>query len=353
MRKRERRRSGMVPIFPDLGSLFDIACKGGAGIRPALVGVLTELYVQKQRHSEEEERHYCELALRLLEAVDLPTRAAVAAKLAAYPAAPAAVLDRLARDSIEVAGPILGRSADLYPTELGAAARHPDATDAALIAHRLHESPTHRSSEPERNSAAPKPPSGITDRNRAAAIELSELFASANSNGRRLVLAKLQSMATARAIRPAAQVRAIVERLFVRELAQSLSISVPHARWIVADEDGEPIVVATKAIGMASPALQRILLFLNPVIGHSVRRVFDLAELYEKIKPEAAGCLVWIWQHAHPQPEHPPAHPGNPSAARARPTATNAVRFSSRPTIATAAETTAPVGLRSGSPIQK
>src|SRR5476651_2689756 len=81
---------------PPLDSLVDLACRDGVDIRPTLLRVLTDLYVQKPAHSADEEIQYVELALGLIEAVDEPTRAAVVASLSAYPAAPAAILDKLA-----------------------------------------------------------------------------------------------------------------------------------------------------------------------------------------------------------------------------------------------------------------
>src|SRR5664279_711413 len=82
--------------YPLLDGLVDLACRDGVDIRPTLLRVLTDLYVQKPAHSADEETQYVELALGLIEAVDAPTRAAVMASLSAYPAAPAAILAKLA-----------------------------------------------------------------------------------------------------------------------------------------------------------------------------------------------------------------------------------------------------------------
>ena len=43
---------------------------------------------------------------------------------------------------------------------------------------------------------------------------------------------------------------------------------------------------------------QRLLLLVNPMIGNSVRRVFDLCALYEELSPSAALRLVLLWRHA-------------------------------------------------------
>src|SRR6185312_1019226 len=85
-----------LPAYPTLDGLVDLACRDGVDIRPTLLRVLTDLYVQKPSHSAEEETQYVELALRLIEGVDAETRAIVAARLSAYRAAPGAVRERLA-----------------------------------------------------------------------------------------------------------------------------------------------------------------------------------------------------------------------------------------------------------------
>ena len=81
--------------YPSLDGLFDLACRDGVDIRPTLLRVLTDLYVQKPGHTAEEEAQYVELAGRLIEAVDPATRATVAARLAGYAAAPEAILRKL------------------------------------------------------------------------------------------------------------------------------------------------------------------------------------------------------------------------------------------------------------------
>jgi len=42
--------------------------------------------------------------------------------------------------------------------------------------------------------------------------------------------------------------------------------------------------------------LQRILLLLNPAIGQSVQRVYDLAQLHDEMTRDAALRLLAIWQ---------------------------------------------------------
>jgi hypothetical protein len=82
------------------------------------------------------------------------------------------------------------------------------------------------------------------------------------------------------------------------------------AERITRDVSGEPLVVAARALGMSAAALQRVLLFLNPVIGQSVHRVYDLAQLFDETTPEAAAQMAAIWRQplARKKPAHEPVH---------------------------------------------
>ena len=124
----------MSAIFPKLEGLDSLARRDGVDIRPTLVRVLTDLYVQKPAHTAEEERHYTELVLRLIDSVDLATRVAVAKKIAAYAGAPPAVARRLARDVIEVAEPILRHCRRSTTADLDAIVRDFGWSHAAIIA---------------------------------------------------------------------------------------------------------------------------------------------------------------------------------------------------------------------------
>src|SRR5580698_11025238 len=93
-----------------LDNLTHLGLRGGVDMRPTLLRVLTDLYVQKLTHTPDEERHYTELALRLLDGVDVPTRAAVAARLAKHLSPPKRVIQYLVNDLPEIATPLRGRA---------------------------------------------------------------------------------------------------------------------------------------------------------------------------------------------------------------------------------------------------
>jgi hypothetical protein len=314
------------PAYPDLEGLDRLALRSGVDIRPTLVRVLTDLYLQKPTHTPEEEQHYTELVLRFIDRVDVGTRKIVAAKLADYAAAPAAIVRRLARDVLEVAQPILERSPQLKGSELLAIIAELGPQYAAVIARRLQIAKDAQDAPPD--SAPPARtaavrPSGDAPPTAPTAdpatpqilpgsaglpgpdsdLRLGELFLTAAPAERRLILRHLDGdsdlplpAATAppsdavRRLEAAALQRRPAE--FIRTLERALAISARHAERIVMDDGGEPLLLAAKALGMAPDAVLRILLFLNPMIGQSVSRVFDLAKLYDAIPREAAMRLI-------------------------------------------------------------
>ena len=229
---------------PRLDGLLDLARREGVDIRPTLLRVITDLYVQKPFHTFEEEAQFVELATGLIEAVDPGTRAIVAGTLRDYPATPAAVWCKLAAT----------------------------------------ESPVAREDD------------------------LCELFFSATPEERRLILANLIADETTRGPHVSADVLMRLEAsalqrnpsAFTRILRAALAVAPQLALRIVQDASGEPLVVALRALGMPPAATQRILLFLDPLIGQSAGRVYELAKVFDELSPAAAVQMVSIWRAAAP-----------------------------------------------------
>jgi hypothetical protein len=297
-----------------LDSLVDLACRDGVDVRPTLLRVITDLYVQKPTHTAEEERQYVELALGLIGAVDEGTRTAVAARLGSYANAPRAVLDRLAGAPAQAAAPSQPRIAEPAPPVAARPA-------AAAVA--------------PKPAPAPKPASTFVSPS-ARAQELIELFFTASAEERRLILINLDVAEAPAPPRQPQLVEAVIRRLestalqrnvseFVRMLERGLNVSRQVATRIAHDPSGEGLVVAAKALDMKADVLQRILLFLNPAIGQSVARVFELAQLYEDITPDAAATMVAIWRQPGERlrPRHAPTlYDDERNGARARATPT-------------------------------
>jgi uncharacterized protein (DUF2336 family) len=326
--------------LPQLEGLDALARREGVDTRPTLVRVLTDLYVQKTPHSAEEERHYTELVLGLLDAVDVPTRAGIAQKLAPYPTPPAMVVRKLARDVIEVAEPVLRHCKLLSGSELLSIIRDCGPSHAAVIATR---------NQAVQLPAAPPAPQAVVAPPPAAApapcaesvdldaiftdaldsepeadatidrAELAETFFASDAPTRRALLASLSDTANETAVPAGSQASEVVRKLetaalerqpldFARLLEIGLGVSFADARRITEDPLGEPLLVAARALDMPADVLLRVLLFLNPAIGESVQRVFDLARLYERLSADAALSVVASLRIEARKPRHQPLH---------------------------------------------
>jgi hypothetical protein len=265
-----------VPVVTSLESLIGLRWHDGPDVRPTLLRVLTDLYVQKPSHNKEEQQQYVELALRLIDAADAGLRDEILHRLSGYEGAPTAVLHQLTTQ------PALGPA-------------------VPAVASSNEERAANEHWQPELN---------------AAAAELSDIFFSAAPLERRLIMICLDYSGLAcepmpQALTSAANARleaaALQGRLeeFVREFEATMRISRNFAQRVVNDISGEPLVVAAKALAMPIDGLQRILLCVNPGIGHSVRRVYSLSALYREISVPAALRLLMIWRAAAPATTRP------------------------------------------------
>ena len=299
-------------IPENLDGLIGLSRRHGVDIRPTLLRVLTDLYVQKQAHSLEEERQYIILALRLIELVDPATRAIVGRTLAAYPGAPAAVLRRLsgedapAVETAAAAAPQTAPSQGAAPRTIAPHAAPPQSTVVRLRGPQLQPPPHPQAAEPPpwpaTALAPPRTPGS------AASADLGALFFAVDAAERRLILANLPFVdAVTLQRRLPGDSRAAIHQIeratlagraaeVVREFERALGIPRATAQKIIDDAGGEPIVVAAKALDMPLAVLQRILLFVNPAIGHSVQRVYDLSALFEDISADSARHLVSLWR---------------------------------------------------------
>ena len=309
---RGERREGLVSaVFPKLEGLDSLARRDGVDTRPTLLRVLTDLYLQKPNHTSEEERHYTELALRLIDSVDLQTRATVARKLGPYAGTPPSVARRLARDVIEVADPILRYTQVLTIAELDAVARDFGINQAVVISARRGPEQTAVATPPVKDPVATARPSKDQESG------LAELFFSAEPSARRMLLMSLGSVETeeSQKVQPVATNQALEIAALARDragftnvLENALSLTHAQAERIVTDPSGEPLLVAAKALAMPSITLQRILMFIDPAIGESVQRVFDLASLYERISSDAAHKIIASMRGREPMRAGKPAH---------------------------------------------
>ena len=271
-----------APLFPGFDGLMTLSRREGVDIRPTLLRVLTDLYVQASAHSADEERQFVELTSRLIDQVDDATRAAVRARLAIYPATPAEIMDKLGlrrsrpNQALPVAPAIENAWADVPvvkpPTEA-------QLRMAASLAMRPND-----------------------------AAEISDMFFAASSSERALILHNLSETplkASARIPAPrAARAIHILEMAafaedtenFALELGEALILPARISAQVVNDPGREPLACAARALDMPSPVFQRVLMFLDPEFGSSVHNVYRLARLYDRLSERSALVMLAAWR---------------------------------------------------------
>jgi len=273
-----------LPSLPGFDGLITLSRREGVDIRPTLLRVLTDLYVQANAHSGDEERQFVELTSRLIDEVDDATRAAVRARLAVYPGTPVEVARKL---GLKPASP--NQRVPLAP-EIPAS---PSAT-----------SPVKPPSEAQSRMAS------HLSMQPTDAAEISEMFLHASAGERALILHNLQQTPLRASARiPAARAARAIETLemaafaadlenFTLELGEALILPWRVAAQVVNDPGGEPLACAAKALDMPSAAFQRVLLFLNPEFGSSVHYVYRLSRLYDILSERSALIMLAAWRGA-------------------------------------------------------
>ncbi|MBR0798440.1 DUF2336 domain-containing protein [Bradyrhizobium jicamae] len=271
-----------APLFPGFDGLMTLSRREGVDIRPTLLRVLTDLYVQASAHSADEERQFVELASRLIDEVDDATRAAVRARLAIYPAAPRMILDKLGLRRTDPDLPMPAASAIAVPAPAAPPPRIP--TEAEL---RMASSLSMRPND---------------------AAEISDMFFAASASERALILHNLQNTPLKAAARiPAARAARAIHILemaayaedtenFTTEVGEALILPSRIAEQVVNDQGGEPLACAMRALDVSSAAFQRILMFLDPEAGSSVNHVYRLSRLYDRLSERSALVMLAAWR---------------------------------------------------------
>ena len=270
-------------MFPGFDGLMILSRREGVDIRPTLLRVLTDLYVQANTHSTEEARQFVELTSRLIDEVDDATRAAVRSRLAIYPGTPAIIAAKLgitpARGDIRVPVP----AAIPAPTPVAAPEVEAPSEAEQRLASNLSMQPTD-------------------------AAEISDMFFSASASERALILHNLlETPLRASARIPAPRAKRAIQILemaafapdvenFTLELGEALILPARVAAQLVTDPGGEPLACAAKALDMPSAVFQRVLLFLKPEFGASVNNVYRLSRLYDRLSERSALIMLAAWR---------------------------------------------------------
>jgi uncharacterized protein (DUF2336 family) len=269
------------PTFPGFDGLMTLSRREGVDIRPTLLRVLTDLYVQTSAHSEEEARQFIELTSRLFDQVDDATRAAVRARLAIYPGTPIEILRKL---GLKPAAP------DPQP---------PIASDGPAQLSSLP--PTTEQNEiPQTAGKLAMQPQDAAD--------ISEMFFGTGPSERAQILYNLADTPLKASPRiPAARALRALQTLemaayatdienFTLEFGEALILPSRLAARVVTDPGGEPLACGCRALDIPSAAFQRILLFLKPDVGASVNTVYRLSRLYDQLSERSALIMLAAWR---------------------------------------------------------
>ncbi|MEH2568492.1 DUF2336 domain-containing protein [Bradyrhizobium sp. AZCC 2289] len=271
-----------TPLFPGFDGLMTLSRREGVDIRPTLLRVLTDLYVQASAHSGDEERQFIELTSRLIEEVDDATRAAVRARLAVYPATPAEILNKLGL-------------------------RRSDPGQIVPVASAIPTFPAETPPLKAPTEAQLRMASNLSMRPNDAA-EISDMFFAASASERALILHNLNATPLKASARiPAARAARAIETLemaafaedsenFILELGDALILPTRIAAQVVNDPGGEPLAAAARALDMPSAVFQRVLMFLNPAFGSSVHHVYRLSRLYDRLSERSALVMLAAWR---------------------------------------------------------
>ncbi|MET4385719.1 hypothetical protein ABIB73_001454 [Bradyrhizobium sp. F1.4.3] len=269
-------------LFPGFDGLMTLSRREGVDVRPTLLRVLTDLYVQASTHNADEQRQFVELATRLIDQVDDATRAAVKARLAIYPSTPIPILQKLG----------------LVAAQEGR--RVPLAREIPRAAPAL--SPARTPTDAEQRMAA-----NMAMQPKEAA-EIHDMFFGADASQRALILHNLSQTPLKAAPRiPTVRAKRAIQILemaaiandfenFTFELGDSLILPSRVAAQIVDDPGGEALAVAARALDMPSPNFQRILLFFKADIGTSVDAVYRLSRLYDRLSDRSALVMLAAWR---------------------------------------------------------
>jgi len=269
------------PFFPGFDGLMTLSRREGVDIRPTLLRVLTDLYVQTHVHSDDEARQFVELTSRLIDEVDDTTRAAVRARLAIYPATPPEILKRL-----------------------GLRPQHPGLR--VPVADEIPAGPATAPTVRPPTEAQMRMASNLSMQPQDAA-EINDMFFAAAAGERALILHNLaETPLRASARIPAQRAARAVETLqmaawvgdiesFTLELGETLILPSRIAVQVVNDPGGEPLACAARALDMPAPVFQRVLLFLNPEFA-SVNYVYRLSRLYDRLRERSALIMLAAWR---------------------------------------------------------
>jgi uncharacterized protein (DUF2336 family) len=301
--------------------------------RPVLLRVLTDLFVMRQSHNDDEIRQFVEIASRVVDDAGDQEVLHVARALCDHPDARVPVVDRLIARGGSAALLLLAKCRHVSTLSIDSAASLGSPAFAAAVAQRADLDATMVKAlamrgEPDvlralaANETAPLGPDalkilvdhGRDDGDVAALLcrrlphraEIAGLFLSATSRQRAMMLAHAKRGAGDDApvtgwadVSQTPAVRRIEAAALDRDsdalhaaLADACDCDPAMMSAIIADPGGEPLAIALRAVGMSPVVATRIFLFADPEISHSFGKVSMLTRLAASTSQEVAEQIL-------------------------------------------------------------
>lgn len=306
----------------------------------ALLRATTELFVQDLSHDSDEIRRFEELALHFLPKVSTGDRAFVAERLAICPDAPSVLIRMLARDTIEVAAPVIRRSTVLDSHDMLSViaatevdhhrllARRSDLSDDVKRALRLtgdaettgyldrgsamRAAPDAQAAEPPAKpivQPAESRPQTIRPARNTHHFDVGR-FLGLDRPTRLRVIADIAANPSLRetagdarqafrSILSAAQIVGFARNgetgALIGAISEGLDIAAEDVAAALHDSGGEALAAMLKALRLNDMQAQQVFLLASPV-GRDVRAFFPLADLFAGMEHYTATTLCDAWR---------------------------------------------------------
>lgn len=207
--------------------------------------------------------------------------------------------------------PVLGTPAAALPEVTTAEALAPadePPVDEPLAAEQLAAEPPAAPTVAQEEAPSPPPDAEPSAEAATPAVLPSAAFFTAGPEERAALIARLVTLPPLPlAERPAAPPPGFIDALLdaartagsgelATLLERTLGVTGESASRIVADETGQSMAVAARALGLSFAILSRVLFRLHPVAGRSTGEMARLAEMFDSLPLASAQHLVASWR---------------------------------------------------------
>jgi hypothetical protein len=298
-----------------------------------LLRAATALFCQEPGHDRDGVRRFEQLAVHLLPKVSGEDRAYIAALLGGRDDAPPSVVRVLARDAIEIAGPVLRHSPVLTTIDLLGVIAVTGSAHHRLIAGRTDlsadvlralavarqkassENPSKINAEEPVTSAGPVPaPAESKTFGPAMPTPDFGAFLASPPKHRLWILAEAARRGVAAGgANPSRQLDQMLRKSYalaeivtsakrrdrlgiLAGFSSALGLATEIVGRLLDDPSGEPLVLMIKAAGLDTPDGNTVLLLGHKKIGESVAEFFRLADLLASIERSTAEAFIATWR---------------------------------------------------------